>query len=82
MAVRVIKSLNKTGQTSRQKARSVAKAIRVERSDSLIKTGSHVVITRGTTASGKDQITFRAANVIRLNENSGLLAKGSRRGHG
>jgi hypothetical protein len=73
MAVRVIKSLKMTGQMSRQKAKLIAEAIRAERGDSLVKAGSHVVITRGSTASGKGQITFRAANV---------LVKASRRGNG
>ena len=73
MAVRVIKSLNKTGQASRQKARLIAEAIRAERGDSLVKPGSRVVITRRTTASGRGEITFRVAKV---------LVKASRKGHG
>jgi superfamily I DNA/RNA helicase len=73
MAVRVIKSLHQTGQAKRKKARLIAQAIRAERGDSMVKPGAHVVITRRSTASGRGEITFRAAKV---------LVKVSRKGHG
>jgi hypothetical protein len=70
MPVRTIKSLKRDANL-RRRARHAAEAIRNERGDSL-KSSSHVVITRGSTATGKGQVSFRAVRLL----------KASRRGHG
>jgi len=70
MPVRTIKSLKRDANL-RRRARHAAEAIRNERGDSL-KSSSRVVITRGSTATGKGQVSFRAVRLL----------KASRRGHG
>ena len=71
MAVRVVRSLNQASGRFRKRASIVARDIRATHADSLLKHGSHVVITRGTTATGKGQIVFRAAK----------LGRGGKRSH-
>jgi hypothetical protein len=70
MPARTIKSLKRDANL-RRRARHAAEAIRDERGDSL-KSSSHVVITRSSTATGKGQVAFRAAKLL----------KAPRRGHG